>query len=306
MKNGTNSGMDNGIVAEIDQEIVTRNIRSSGVKSVGGASIREIKRLVDNIERDTGKKFVRMEMGIPGLCPPAIAIDADNGKGISGVAPGVKIMPLRFLSEKGQGTTADAIKAIEYAVSNGARVLSNSWGSEGEDPNEGRDNQALREIIKSAGDRGVLFIAAAGNGHQGVGYDNDRDSKPGYPASYDMENIISVAAIDVNDNLGSFSNWGRTSVDIAAPGVKVFSTVPNNGYQDTILDLLGMTVYWDGTSMAAPHVAGAAALYWSKHPEMNYRSVKNAILSSAKKIPSLAGKTVSEGKLNVENILKNF
>lgn len=233
-------------------------------------------------------------------CAGNVAARADNGKGITGVAPGVRIMPLRFISEKGQGTTADAVKAIKYAVANGAKVMSNSWGSEGDDPKDG-DTQALKDAITMAMEKGVLFVAAAGNGHNGVGYDNDTDPKPGVPASYAIENIISVAAIDEAGKLGSFSNWGAKTVHIAAPGVKVFSTVTQKEkYSDTLIDLPGMgKATWDGTSMACPHVAGAAALYISQHPDKSWRDVKAAIIGSAKKNPNLTGKMVSGGQLDV-------
>ncbi len=239
-------------------------------------------------------------------CAGNVAARGDNGKGISGVAPNVRIMAIRFLTEKGQGTTEGAIKSIKYAVDNGAKVLSNSWGSEGDDPKEGQLNQALKDIIKYAQDKGVLFIAAAGNGHQGAGYNNDTDPRPGVPASYDNENIISVAALDSNNQLGSFSNWGARTVDIGAPGVKVFSTVPGNQYQDTVINLpdFGLVATWDGTSMATPHVAGAAALYWSAHPEKSWSEVKAALLNTAAKIPAMAGKSVSGGKLNVDALLR--
>ncbi|MFM6929971.1 MAG: S8 family peptidase [Bdellovibrio sp.] len=237
-------------------------------------------------------------------CAGNVAARGDNGKGIAGVAPNVKIMSLRFITEKGQGTTADAIKAIKYAVDNGAKVLSNSWGSEGEDPNEGTENKALRDAIQYAQDKGVLFIAAAGNGHKGVGYDNDSDSAPAYPASYANENIVSVAALDSRDKLGSFSNWGLRSVDIGAPGVAVFSTMVGNNYSDVVIDKFGFKATWDGTSMATPHVAGAAALYWSAHPEKTWQDVKAALLGSAKKIDALNNKTVSGGKLDVGALLK--
>ncbi|MBC7370650.1 MAG: S8 family serine peptidase [Bdellovibrionaceae bacterium] len=236
-------------------------------------------------------------------CAGNVAARSDNGIGVAGVAPNVKIMALRFISEKGQGTTAAAIKAIRYAVDNGAKVLSNSWGSEGEDPAEGTENQALRDAVQYAQDKGVLFIAAAGNGHQGVGYSNDTDPKPSYPATYNHENIISVAALDANDALGSFSNWGVKTVHIGAPGVKVYSTTVGSLYSDTVIDKFGFHATWDGTSMACPHVAGAAALYWSAHPEKTWRDVKAAILGSAKKIPAAAGKLVSEGKLDVNALL---
>lgn len=236
-------------------------------------------------------------------CAGNVAARAGNGKGIVGVAPNVQIMALRFLSEKGQGTTAGAIKSIKYAVDNGAQILSNSWGSEGEDPND-PNTKALKDAIQYAQNQNSLFVAAAGNGHQGVGYDNDTDAKPAYPASYKHDVIISVAALDDKDQLGSFSNWGKNSVDIGAPGVKVFSTTPGNVYQDTIFDQFGITVTWDGTSMATPHVAGAAALYLSKHPKANWRQIKTAIMRSAIPIQALQDKSVTGGKLNVLNLMK--
>jgi subtilisin family serine protease len=236
-------------------------------------------------------------------CAGNVAARSDNGVGVAGVAPNVQIMALRFISDKGQGTTADAVKAIHYAVDNGAKVLSNSWGSEGEDPADGTENQALRDAIQYAQDHGVLFIAAAGNGHQGAGYDNDTDPKPSYPATYPFANIISVAAIDSADQLGHFSNWGAKTVHIAAPGVKVYSTTVGSEYSDVVLDKYGFYATWDGTSMATPHVAGAAALYWSAHPEKTWSDVKSALLGSAKKIPAVQGKVVSSGKLDVKALL---
>ena len=238
-------------------------------------------------------------------CAGNVAARADNGKGITGVAPNVRVMSIRFISEKGQGTNADAIKSIKYAVDNGAKVLSNSWGSEGDDPKD-PETQALKDAIIYAQDRGVLFIAAAGNGHQGKGYDNDSDAKPGFPASYPIANIVSVAAIDEAGNLGSFSNWGLKTVHLGAPGVKVFSTVTNSQkYSDTVIDMPGViTATWDGTSMATPHVAGAAALYWSAHPDKNWQQVKDALLSTVKRSSVLSGKTVSGGQLDVGNLMR--
>ncbi|MEC9283571.1 MAG: S8 family serine peptidase [Bdellovibrionota bacterium] len=236
-------------------------------------------------------------------CAGNVAARGNNGKGITGVAPNVKIMAMRFLSEKGQGTTAGAVQSIKYAVDNGAHILSNSWGSEGDDPND-PNTQALKDAIQYAQDNNVLFVAAAGNGHQGVGYDNDTDSKPAYPASYDHEVILSVAALDVEDALGSFSNWGKNTVDIGAPGVKVYSTVPDQKYADTVFDQFGMTVHWDGTSMATPHVAGAAALYLSANPSASWLDIKNALLNSSTPISALNNKSVSGGKLNVLKLMQ--
>lgn len=239
-------------------------------------------------------------------CAGNVAAVTENGRGVVGVAPKAKIMGLRFIDDKGHGDTAGAMKAINYAVKMGAKVLSNSWGSEGEDPEEGTQNQALRDTITNAMNQGVLFVAAAGNGHQGVGYDNDSDPKPAYPASYPIENIVSVAAIDKDNNLGAFSNWGKKSVHIGAPGVVVYSTTVGSHYSDVVLDLpeYGIKATWDGTSMATPHVAGAAALWWSAHPKATWREVKAALIASAKPIPALAGKCVSGGKLNVESLMK--
>jgi subtilisin family serine protease len=237
-------------------------------------------------------------------CAGNVAAKGNNGLGISGVAPNVKIMPLRFISDKGSGTTADAIRAIHYAVDNGAKILSNSWGSEGEDPAEDAENKALREAVVYAQNHGVLFLAAAGNGHKGKGYDNDSDPAPGYPASYPYENIVSVAAIDIKDNLAGFSNWGLKSVHLGAPGVDIFSTTVGGNYSNFVINVGGFEITWDGTSMATPHVAGAAALYWSAHPEKNWQDVKQALLASTHKIPSLQGKTVSGGKLDVRALLK--
>jgi thermitase len=242
-------------------------------------------------------------------CAGNIAARGFNGKGIAGVAPNVSIMSLRFLGEGGQGDTAGAIKAIMYALNNGARVLSNSWGSIGEDPAD-PNNQALKDAIAEAEARGVLFVAAAGNGdpNTGEGYDNDTSKTPAFPASYPNDIIVSVAAIDAQDNLGKFSNWGPRSVDIGAPGVKVFSTVVGSGYSDTVLDLsvvMGSLpkITWDGTSMATPHVAGAAALYWSHRPNASWQEVKDALMRTAAPASTLQGKTASGGKLNVEALM---
>ncbi|MBL7542298.1 MAG: S8 family serine peptidase [Bdellovibrionaceae bacterium] len=235
-------------------------------------------------------------------CAGNIAARGGNGIGISGVAPHAQIMALRFISEKGNGETSAAIKAIRYAVDNGAKVLNNSWGSIGENAAEGTQNRALREAIQYAESKGVLFVAAAGNGFRGRGYDNDTANAPAYPASYPYSNIISVAALDAKDNLGGFSNYGAKTVHIGAPGVKIFSTVVDAKYSDRPIPFIAV---WEGTSMAAPHVAGAAALYWAHNPTKTMLEVKEAILSSAVKIPSMKGKSVSEGKLNLINLMKN-
>lgn len=238
-------------------------------------------------------------------CAGNVAARGENGKGIHGVAPKAKIMALRFLSEKGQGSTDAALKAIAYSIKMGARVSSNSWGSSGEDPEDAVGNQALRDIIEEARLAGQLFVAAAGNGDaQGRGYDNDTSKVPAYPASYPHDNIVSVAALDKTDTLGTFSNWGATTVDMGAPGVAVYSTTVGNSYSDKVIDFpqFGLTVTWDGTSMAAPHVSGAAALYLSDNPNATVEEMKAAIMKATKPINNLSSKATTNGKLSVEKL----
>jgi subtilisin family serine protease len=237
-------------------------------------------------------------------CAGNVAARGSNGIGISGVAPFVKIMPLRFITEKGQGDTAGAVKAIQYAVDNGAQILSNSWGGEGNPNDPAQENTVLKDAIEYARAHNVLFVAAAGNGRNGAGFNNDSDPLPVLPASYDIDNIVTVAAIDRNDQLGAFSNWGPKHVHIGAPGVEVFSTMVNNRYSDVVIDKLGFRATWNGTSMAAPHVAGAAALYLSIHPGASYLEIKNALIQSATPLPALESKVLSNGKLNVRDLLR--
>lgn len=205
-----------------------------------------------------------------------------NGIGVSGVTQRVSLMALKFLSGEGSGTTSDAIRAIDYAISHGAKVLSNSWGGKGD-----ADNQALHDAIDRAKQHDVLFVAAAGND----GTDNDSPD-PSYPAAFDNDNLISVAATDESDALAYFSNFGKKTTHVAAPGVNVYSTVPGNKYKTE-----------SGTSMACPHVAGAAALIWSKHPSWNYKKVKDVLISTADPLPSLRDKVVSGGRINVQKAL---
>ena len=207
-----------------------------------------------------------------------------NGKAISGVAQKVSLMSLKFLSGEGSGTTADAIRSIDYAINHGARVLSNSWGGKGDD-----GNTALKEAIERARAKDVLFIAAAGND----GTNNDGND-PSYPAAFDNDNLISVAATDSSDKLAYFSNYGTKTTHLAAPGVNVYSTVPGNKYASL-----------SGTSMACPHVAGAAALIWSRNPKMTYKQVKDILLNTVDKIPSLEGKVSTGGRLNVLKALRS-
>jgi subtilisin family serine protease len=210
-------------------------------------------------------------------CAGVIGAVGGNGKGISGVNQQVSIMAVKFLSKEGSGDTAGAIKSIDYAVSRGAKVLSNSWGGPGD-----AENDALKESIMRADKAGVLFIAAAGNDG------GNNDTKGSYPASFNTPNMIAVAATDANDGLAYFSNRGAKTVHVGAPGVDVYSTTPGNTYQKM-----------SGTSMACPHVAGVAALVWAAHPRETYAQIKARILNNGDTVASLAGKTATGKRVNV-------
>jgi len=209
----------------------------------------------------------------------------NNGIGVAGVAWRVQIMALKFISAAGSGSSSDAILAVEYAVSNGARLTSNSWGCFGSDC----FSQALSDAIQASGEAGLLFVAAAGNDY------SDIDITPFYPAGYDLDNIISVAATDHNDAKAAFSNWGATTVDLGAPGVNILSTVPGDGYEGG----------WNGTSMATPHVAGAAALVHAQFPSLTHLDVRNRILASGDPVASLDGITVTGKRLNLASALED-
>ncbi len=210
-----------------------------------------------------------------------------NGRGGVGVAwKHVKIMPLRFLGPDGGGPVSQALLALDYAINKGVKITSNSWGFPG--PRSGQPDypQALEDMITYANTRGVLVIAAAGNEHT----DNDSDDiniLPTYPSSYRLPNLLSVAAVDSADQLASFSNIGKETVHLAAPGVSIVSTGRSGDY-----------VTMSGTSMACPHVSGVAALLWAEAPEKSMAEIRDAILTTGDSISSLVGKTVTGRRLN--------
>jgi subtilisin family serine protease len=216
----------------------------------------------------------------------------NNGIGITGVDWNVKLMALKFMGPDGRGDLADAIRGIDYAVKNGAKIINSSWDFAypwitGLPANPLQEPvQSLRAAIAAADQAGVIFVAAAGNdGH-------NSDLTPSYPSSYSVGNIISVAATDNRDTMPPFSNYGRTTVDLAAPGVLIESTYPtwkeNPPYH-----------FLSGTSMASPQVAGAAALLWSENPELTHRQVIDRILQGTIPLPDLNGKSVTGGRLDL-------
>jgi thermitase len=212
-----------------------------------------------------------------------VAASGDNGIGVTGVAWRASLMPLKFIDGERGGPVSGAIEALDYAVANGATISNNSWGA------GASYSQALHDAIKSAQRSGHLFVAAAGNGG-GDGVGDDIDLAPVYPASYPEENVVTVAATNHNDRLAAFSNYGDTDVDLAAPGVKIVSTTPTGTYSSM-----------SGTSMAAPHVTGAAALLLSIDPTLTAAQLKDRLITSADAKSGLESKTVAGGRLNVRS-----
>jgi len=217
-----------------------------------------------------------------------IGARGNNGIGVAGVNWVASIMGSKFLDASGSGTLSNAIDAIEFtvqakqALGSGAnvRVLSNSWGG-------GGFSQLLLDEITKADTNNMLFVAAAGNAAANT------DVSPSYPASYTAPNVVAVAATDNDDFMASFSNYGKTSVDLGAPGVNILSTTRNNTYS-----------YYNGTSMATPHVSGAAALVLSACA-LDTAGLKNALLNTVDVVGALTGRVLTNGRLNVDAAIRS-
>jgi subtilisin family serine protease len=209
-----------------------------------------------------------------------------DGQGVVGVAPSVKLMALKFLGDDDAcGFDSQAIEAIAYAKSFGVRIANNSWSGRGR-------LTSAPELRAAIANSGMLFVVSAGND----GIDNDHDTFPALPASWDLPNILAVAAVDNKGALADFSNFGRTSVDIAAPGVAILSSVPDydgdHGHFAFGWDWL------DGTSMAAPHVSGTVALIASYLPSLanDPGGLRGRVLASGKVLSKTTGRT-STGRI---------
>jgi len=216
-------------------------------------------------------------------CAGTIGAEANNGHPHVGVAWKVRLMACKSISGMGTGTTSDAVKCIDWAVSNGAQVLSLSWGHSDE-------SKALFSALKKAKEKGVVVVAAAGN--EGA----NTDKSPHYPSGYELDNIISVAAINQNGRLTSWSNYGARSVDLAAPGDDIYSTSAesDSGY-----------VSLSGTSMACPHVSGIAALMLAQTPKITPSDLRVKLIRAVTPATNLKGRTVSGGYANAFNALNN-
>lgn len=209
-----------------------------------------------------------------------IGAAGDDGQGVVGVNWAVSIVGIKFLSGSGSGTLEDAVKAIEYGTTLGVRLTSNSWGG-------GGYSDTMADAIRLANQRGILFIAAAGNDAA------DNDESPHFPSSYTHDNVIAVAATDRLDKLADFSCWGKLSVDLSAPGVDILSTVLHGNHEE-----------YSGTSMATPHVSGVVALIMARYPEASLADVRNRVLYSVDLVDGLADKVLTGGRLNAARSLE--
>ncbi len=212
-------------------------------------------------------------------CAGVIGAD-HNGQGVAGVNSDVTIVALKFLKSNGSGTTEDAVLAIDYAIKAGVNIMSNSWGG-------GEFSQALEDTINAANEKGIIFVAAAGNSS------SNNDTKPTYPACHKAENIISVGSMAGNGKRSSFSNYGAKSVHVYAPGSGIYSTIPKNRYKSM-----------SGTSMACPFVAGVLGLMLTNE-DMNVSQAKDRIITTSKP-SSYLNTSVAKGWVDAHRALMNI
>jgi thermitase len=284
------TGSDKMLVAVIDTGIdfnhpdLAPNLWTNQAEANGKAGIDDDNNgVIDDIHGFNaidGSGNAMDDQGHGSHCSGTIGAKGNDGKGIVGVNWDVRLMAVKFLDAQGSGSLENALKAIDYATKMGAKVMSNSWGG-------GGFSQTLLDAIKRSNDAGALFVAAAGNDN------NNNDTKASYPATYDVPNIISVAAIDNKGAKASFSSYGKRTVHIGAPGVNVWSSTGGN------------YASFSGTSMATPHVSGVAALVWGNEPNLTAIQVKERLLATARPVASLKGKTKTGGMVNAFYALTN-
>ena len=211
-----------------------------------------------------------------------VAGRGNNAQGISGVCWSGSVMALKFMNSQGHGSMSNAVAGIEYAVKQGAKIINGSFGGS-------ESSQALKDEIKTAQDKGVLIVLAAGNNSQNI------DKTPFYPASYTNGNLLVVAASTDVDGLASFSDFGSKNVDIAAPGDNILSTYLGGGYR-----------VLSGTSMASPMTAGVAALLKARNSDASYSDIRKAIREEVDLLPAFSANTVSGGRLNTLKALQKI
>lgn len=251
-----------------------RNKRTNGIDDDGNGYIDDVHGI--NVLNGTGNPWDDWGHGthVAGI----VGGVGNNSVGIAGVAWRVKIMACKFITGDGQYSVSDAVTCLNYARAKGARIVTASWGG------YAFNSTALRDAITALRTAGIILTAAAGNDN------NNNDVMPLYPASYDHDNIVAVAATDRTDARAGYSNYGSATVDLGAPGSPVFSTWAGSDRDYR---------YNEGTSMAAPHLAGACALLWARYPADNYQQILQRVLSTTDALPALAGKTKTGGRLNL-------
>lgn len=214
-------------------------------------------------------------------CAGTIAAEHDT-RGIAGVMADAQIVAVKFLTDEGSGKTDDAIAAVDYATKVGVDIMSNSWGG-------GAYSQALKDAIVRANNAGIIFTAAAGNSA------SNNNNTPQYPANYQVDNVISVAAHDINDKLADFSCFGSQTVHVAAPGENILSTTPGNTWQ-----------VFSGTSMATPHVSGVIGLYLARFGNQDPATLRDNLMKSSVYGVDYERKTISGGRVDAYNFLKGI
>jgi subtilisin family serine protease len=320
---GFTTGSSSVVVAVIDEGIDTthEDLAANIWTNPSPGSIAGITGDVNgyNFNADTGTVFSNDDLETHATHVAGIVgAKGNNGLGVTGVNWSVSLMSLKFLDPvQGEGDTADAIRACNYVkqmrdlwVSQGpakganVRVINASFGSS-------EFVQAFADSINALNASGILFVAAAGNTDNGM-LEPNNNLIPTFPTDYNAPNIISVASTNASDNLSGFSHFGRTTVDIGAPGESILSTTPPCtepvGFPvppcvPTFPVGFGPTTdtysFISGTSMAAPHVSGAAALLWSHNPNLTVQQVKNLLLLNGDALPALVDKTLTGRRLNV-------
>lgn len=267
------TGTSDAVVAVIDTGInqshpdLARNIWANPREIPNNGKDDDANGYVDDalgVNTITGKGNGTDDQGHGTHVAGTIGATGDNGIGVTGVNWNVRLMSVKFLSSSGGGSTANAIRSVEYVIAQKRRghnvvAINASWGGTS-------FSQALLDSVKSAATQGILFVAAAGNDA------TNSDRTRFYPAGFQADNVVAVASIDSSGSLSSFSNYGLESVHIAAPGRSIYSTWFPSGYQSI-----------SGTSMASPHVAGVAALAYAACPRLTMSFLKQVVLSNGVK-----------------------
>lgn len=230
-----------------------------------------------NAQKDNGDPMDGNSHGTH--CAGTIGAEHNNGIGVAGVMGEVSLMGVKFLSDSGSGTLADAVEAIDYATKMNVDIMSNSWGG-------GGFSKALEDAITAAKNKGIIFVAAAGNNG------TNNDTSPTYPSNYQVDNVVSVASHTAQDNLSSFSCFGKRTVHVAAPGSNVLSTIPNNQYK-----------VMSGTSMATPHVSGVIGLLLSETGRLPVEKVRDRLMATTTASGAFKRTVKGQGRVNAYNFL---